>query len=102
MTAPGSEDGYQRTNKPSGLKRVVKEEYDREVAIVIFAVPNVKHEPIPGAAHKIETLERSWDRAGWDYNYSQLKMLLKTDPVFLILKPKLIRSLDNRSHFQVQ
>ena len=75
MKAPGSEDGDQRINKPPRSKGVVKEEYDRELAEI--AVPKVKYEPAPDAAQKIETVGKRWDSVEWNYNYSQLKMLLE-------------------------
>ena len=95
MKAPGSEDEDRRISKPGRSTGVVKEEYDHELAGIALSGNYFLSAPVsaPVAAQELEKAEESWDRVAWDYNYSQLKRLLRSDPVFLILKPKLIGSL---------
>ena len=70
----------------------VKEEYDETPDKI--AMPKTEYNPGKIASREKETNSEARDRAKWQYYYGHLKTLLKTDPVFKILRPKLIGPLD--------
>uniref|UniRef100_A0AAV1TG46 Uncharacterized protein n=2 Tax=Peronospora matthiolae TaxID=2874970 RepID=A0AAV1TG46_9STRA len=70
----------------------VKEEYDETPDKI--AMPKTEYNPTKIASREKETTGEARERAKWQYYYGQLKTLLKTDPVFKILRPKLIDPLD--------
>ncbi|CAI5731159.1 unnamed protein product [Peronospora destructor] len=59
-----------------------------------IARPKTEYNPGKIASREKETNSEARDRAKWQYYYGHLKTLLKTDPVFKILRPKLIGPLD--------
>uniref|UniRef100_A0AAV1UT68 Uncharacterized protein n=1 Tax=Peronospora matthiolae TaxID=2874970 RepID=A0AAV1UT68_9STRA len=69
-----------------------KEEYDETPDKI--AMPKTEYNPIKIASMEKETTGEARERAKWQYYYGQLKTLLKTDPVFKILRPKVIGPLD--------
>uniref|UniRef100_A0AAV1VBW5 CCHC-type domain-containing protein n=1 Tax=Peronospora matthiolae TaxID=2874970 RepID=A0AAV1VBW5_9STRA len=69
-----------------------KEEYDETPDKI--TMPKKEYNPIKIASREKETTGEARERAKWQYYYGQLKTLLKTDPVFKILRPKVIGPLD--------
>ena len=59
-----------------------------------IAMPKTEYNPGKIASREKETNSEARDRTKWQYYYGHLKTLLKTDPVFKILRPKLIGPLD--------
>uniref|UniRef100_A0AAV1TG59 Uncharacterized protein n=1 Tax=Peronospora matthiolae TaxID=2874970 RepID=A0AAV1TG59_9STRA len=74
-----------RTAQP---KIGVKEEYDETPDKI--AIPKTEYNPMKIASREKETTGEARERAKWHYYYGHLKTLLKTDPVFKILRPKLM------------
>uniref|UniRef100_A0AAV1TZ92 BAG domain-containing protein n=1 Tax=Peronospora matthiolae TaxID=2874970 RepID=A0AAV1TZ92_9STRA len=70
----------------------VKEEYDETPGQI--AMPKTEYSLMKIASREKETTGEARERAKWQYYYGHLKTLLKTDPVFKILRPKLIGPLD--------
>uniref|UniRef100_A0AAV1UAI4 Uncharacterized protein n=1 Tax=Peronospora matthiolae TaxID=2874970 RepID=A0AAV1UAI4_9STRA len=69
-----------------------KEEYDETPDKI--AMPKTEYSPMKIAPREKETTGEARERAKWQHNYGHLKTLLKTDPVFKILRPKFIGPLD--------
>uniref|UniRef100_A0AAV1TGA2 Uncharacterized protein n=1 Tax=Peronospora matthiolae TaxID=2874970 RepID=A0AAV1TGA2_9STRA len=57
-------------------------------------MPKTEYNPVKIASREKETTGEARERAKWQYYYGQLKTLLKTEPVFKILRTKVIGPLD--------
>ncbi|CAI5731147.1 unnamed protein product [Peronospora destructor] len=92
MRSMGSDVKDRQIGRAVQSKIGVKEKYEETLEKI--AMPKTEYNPVKIAAREKESNSEARDRAKWQYYYGHLKTLLKTDPVFKILRPKLIGPLD--------